>query len=105
VPIEPSFPPAPRADQQLLALHALRQRQLRAALLHGRSRNWRDRRRIWPAVVAAMVIVALLIAGVSVVAAFRRQQELDSAAVTQSIPAMVDPVNRVDLSATRSTQY
>ena len=81
VQAEPSYPSAPHADQHLLALHALRQRQLRVALLHGRTRNWRDQRRIWPAIVVALIIVAMVIAGISVVAAFRRQQQLESAVV------------------------
>ena len=74
------MPPVPQADRQLLALHALRQRQLRTTFLHGRRRTWRDRRRIWPAVVVAAMIIAMLIAGTSVIAAFQRQQQLDSAA-------------------------
>jgi len=71
-------PIGPQSDRHLLALHALRQRQLRTAFLHGRTRSWRDRRRIWPAVLVAVAIVALLIAGISVVAAFQRQQQLES---------------------------
>ncbi len=73
------IPPAPHADRQVLELHALRQRQLGTAFLHGRRRSWRERRRIWPAVVVALVLIALLVAGVSVVDAFQRQQELASA--------------------------
>jgi len=69
-------PPIPNADRQVLELHALRQRQLGIAFLHGRRRSWRERRRIWPAVVVAIVLIALLVAGVSVAAAFQRQQEL-----------------------------
>jgi len=69
--------PVPQAERHLLALHSLRQRQLRMAFLHGRRRTWRDRRRIWPAVAIGLLIVALLLAGVSVLAAFRHQQQLD----------------------------
>ncbi|HEY4994195.1 MAG TPA: hypothetical protein VII33_19165, partial [Nakamurella sp.] len=72
-PAGQSIPPVPHADRQLLALHALRQRQLRTAFLHGRRRSWRDRRRIWPAVVFAVVLVAVLIAAVSLVAAVHRE--------------------------------
>jgi peptidoglycan/LPS O-acetylase OafA/YrhL len=78
--MEPHLPPAPHADRQLLELHALRQRQLRTAFLHGRRRTWRERRRIWPAVVVALVLIALVIAGASVVDAFHRQQALNAAA-------------------------
>jgi len=81
-PSTPSTPPitvpVPQADRHLLALHALRQRQLRTSFLHGRRRTWRDRRRIWPAVVVALALVALIIAGTSVVAAFQRQQQVEA---------------------------
>ena len=74
------LPPVPNADRQLLELHALRQRQLSAAFLHGRRRSWRERRRVWPAVVVAIILIALLVAGVSVVDAFHRQQESQTSA-------------------------
>ncbi len=61
----------PQADRDLLAWHALRQRQLLTALVHGGRRNWRDDRRIWPAVVLALVLIGLAVAAISVVAAFR----------------------------------
>jgi type II secretory pathway component PulL len=70
--------PVPQADRHLLALHALRQRQICTSFLHGRRRTWRDRRRIWPAVVIALALVALIIAGTSVLAAFQRQQRVDA---------------------------
>jgi hypothetical protein len=62
----------------LLELHALRLRQLRTAFLHGRRRTWRDRHPIWPAIAVAVLIIALLTAGGSVLTAFRQQQDLDS---------------------------
>ena len=65
----PELVRGPQADRDLLALHALRQRQLRTAFLHGSRRNWRDTRRIWPAVVVAVVIVGLAVAAISVLAA------------------------------------
>ncbi len=60
----------PQADRDLLALNALRQRQLRTALLHGSRRDWRDTRRIWPAVVVGLIVIALAVAAISVTAAF-----------------------------------
>ena len=60
----------PQPTGTLLELHALRQRQLRTAFLHGRRRAWRERRRIWPAVVVALALIALLVAGASVVRRF-----------------------------------
>ncbi len=40
--------------------------------MHGRSRSWRDRRRIWPSVVAALAALALVIAATAVVESFQR---------------------------------
>jgi len=77
-------PPVPQADRHLLALHALRQRQLRTSFLHGRRRTWRDRRRIWPAVIIALALIGLLIAGTSVVVAFQRQQQVNANAARPS---------------------
>jgi hypothetical protein len=72
VPIEPPRHPAPQADRHLLALHTLTGRQLTTAFLHGSRRSWRERRRIWPAVLVAATIVALLLAGASVLSALGR---------------------------------
>jgi hypothetical protein len=77
---DPIHPPAPQADRHLLGLHALRYRQLRTAFLHGRRRNWRDRRRIWPAVLTAVVLIAVVVAATCVLAAFDRQQTMDPSA-------------------------
>ena len=79
---DPSFTSVPTSDGHILALHELRQRQVRVAFLHGRSRSWRERRRIWPAVLTALVIVALLVAATCVLNAFHQQQLLNSAAGT-----------------------
>ena len=87
MPYDRPTPPAPQAERHLLALHALRQRQLTTALLHGRQRTWRDRRPLWPAVLVAVLIVAVVIAGTSVLAAFEHQQNLD----TQSSVAAAGP--------------
>ncbi len=74
--------PIPHPDRHLLALHTLRQRQLTTAFLHGRQRSWLQRQRIWPAVVVALVILALAVTAVSVVQAFRQQQRLDGRATS-----------------------
>ena len=77
-PVRPPTPGAgtghvrgPQADRDLLALHALHRRQLLTAFLHGSTRHWRDTRRIWPAVVTAAVLIALAVAAIALVAAFR----------------------------------
>ncbi|MPZ27658.1 MAG: ABC transporter permease [Micromonosporaceae bacterium] len=78
------FVSTPNAERYLLEADSLRRRQLRSALLHGTSRTWRDRRRIWPAVVAGIVLVAVISAGIAIYGAFqqqqRKQQEEGSAA-------------------------
>lgn len=68
------FSGTPNAERFLLEADTLRRRQLRSALLHGSSRTWRDRRRIWPAVVAGIVVVAVISAGIAVYGAFEAQQ-------------------------------
>ena len=88
---DPSFAAAPPSDGHILALHELRQRQVRAAFLHGGTRSWRERRRIWPAVVAALVILALVVAAACVLNAFHQQQLLDAASGVVLHPAVGHP--------------
>jgi len=72
-------------ERLLLDAAALRRRQLCAAFLHGSTRSWRVRRRIWPAAVAGLLIVALTIAALAVAAAFAAQQKIDDERRSQSI--------------------
>lgn len=78
------FVSTPNAERYLLEADNLRRRQLHSALLHGTSRTWRDRRRIWPAMVAGIVVVAVISAAIAIYGAFqqqqRQQQEKDSTA-------------------------
>ncbi|MDQ3733493.1 MAG: hypothetical protein M3400_05745 [Actinomycetota bacterium] len=71
-------------ERVVLDAAALRRRQLCVAFLHGSARSWRVRRRIWPAAVAGLLIVAIAAAALAVAAAFTRQQELDSSRENQS---------------------
>jgi hypothetical protein len=71
----PNAGTTPNAERYLLEADALRRRQLHAALLHGSSRTWRDRRRIWPAMVAGVVVVAVIVAVFLVVHALQAEQE------------------------------
>lgn len=64
-------------ERRLLEAATLRRRQLCAAFLHGTTRSWRVRRRIWPAALAGALLVAIGIAALVVAAAFARQQEID----------------------------
>lgn len=68
------FSSTPNAERYLLEADTLRRRQLRSALLHGSSRTWRDRRRIWPAVIAGIVLTAVISAAIAVYGAFEAQQ-------------------------------
>jgi hypothetical protein len=65
-PPGPWMPPGarttPNAEKYLLEADALRRRQLVSALLHGSRRTWREQRRIWPSVVAGIVVVAVIVA-------------------------------------------
>ena len=66
----------PNAERYVIAADNLRRRQLRSALLHGSSRTWREQRRIWPGIVAGLVVVAVIAAAIAVAAAFRNEREL-----------------------------
>ncbi len=68
--LDPVGAPVPAAVA--VAFSTLRRRQLQAAVMHGRRRSWRDRRRVWPAIVAALAALALVTAATAVVEAFQR---------------------------------
>ncbi len=65
----------PNAERYVLEADAMRRRQLRSALLHGSRRNWRDHVRTWPAVVVGIIVVAVIVAGLAVTAAFQKTNE------------------------------
>ncbi|WP_026120511.1 hypothetical protein [Nocardiopsis potens] len=67
----------PNAEQYVLQADALRRRQLRAALLYGSSRYWRRRQAVWPALVGGAILVALICGGITVHAAFEKQQVIN----------------------------
>lgn len=68
------FVSTPNAEKYLLEADNLRRRQLRSALLHGSSRTWRDRRRIWPAFIAGLIVVAVISAAIGIYGTFQQQQ-------------------------------
>lgn len=72
------FVSTPNAERYLIESDNLRRRQLRAALLHGSGRTWRENRRIWPAVLVGLVVVAIVVASIAVHGAFQRQQRISS---------------------------
>lgn len=73
---EPATPTTPNAEKYVLAADALRRRQLETALLHGSAQTWRDRRRLWPAMIGGVIAVALVVTIVAIVGAFHQQQEI-----------------------------
>lgn len=75
-PQPPPFVATPNAERYLLEADNLRRRQLRSALLHGSSRTWRDRRRIWPAVIVGIILAAIIAAAIAITGTFQQQQRL-----------------------------
>lgn len=69
-------PRTPYAERYLLESDNLRRRQLRSALLHGSTGVWRERRRVWPAVLLGVVAVAAIMAVIAVHHAFLNQREI-----------------------------
>jgi hypothetical protein len=67
----PPFATAPDAERHALVADSLRRRQLCGAMLHGSRRNWRERRRSWPGLVAGAVVTAVVLASVAVYSAFQ----------------------------------
>ena len=76
-PAQPSFVATPNAERHLLDSDNLRRRQLRSALLHGSTRVWRERRRIWPAVIGGIIVMAIIAAAIAVYGAFGRQERIN----------------------------
>lgn len=71
----PAMRNTPNAERYVLEADAMRRRQLRSALLHGSRRTWREHKRIWPAVVVGLIVVAVIIAAMAVGQAFKKTQE------------------------------
>ena len=71
-----AFVATPNAEKHLLDSDNLRRRQLRSALLHGSTRVWREKYRVWPAVLSGVIIIAVIVAAIAVYGAFKRQQRL-----------------------------
>jgi type II secretory pathway component PulL len=72
-----AFVTTPNAERYLLESDSLRRRQLRSALLHGSGRTWRERQRLWPAALAGVLLVAVIVASITVANAFSRQRQID----------------------------
>ncbi|MDA3630247.1 hypothetical protein [Saccharopolyspora oryzae] len=87
----------PNAERYLLESDSLRRRQLRSALLHGSERTWRDRQRVWPAALAGILLVAVVIAAITVANAFEKQQRINEEKQRKQQHALVQPVLPGDL--------
>jgi hypothetical protein len=87
------FARTPNAERYLLESDNLRRRQLRSALMHGSAGVWRERRRIWPAVVAGIVAIAVVMAAIAVRNAFHSQREIaeQERLRRQPLPAATTP--------------
>ncbi|WP_141924978.1 hypothetical protein [Haloactinospora alba] len=72
-----AFQFTPNAEQYVLQADALRRRQLRAALLYGSSRYWRRRQRVWPSVIAGLILTGVICGAITVAEAFQKQQEIN----------------------------
>lgn len=95
----------PNAERYLLESDSLRRRQLRSALLHGSERTWRDRQRVWPAALAGILLVAVVIAAITVANAFEKQQRINEEkqrqphALVQQAPSAICSLDRVSFVA------
>lgn len=92
----------PNAERYVLEADAMRRRQLRSALLHGSGRNWREGRRVWPAVVAGLIVVAVILAGLSVAQALKISLHNNPVPPTPTPTAPVTPSPAPTPSATSS---
>ena len=93
VPRKPVFVATPNAERHLLESDDLRRRQLRSALVHGSTRVWRERTRVWPAVIAGVVMAAVIVAALAVYGAFQRQQRIteEEQRRRQPVPVVTSP--------------
>ena len=82
----PNAGTTPNAERYLLEADALRRRQLRSALLHGSSRTWREQRRIWPAIVAGVVVVSVILATFVVIKAFQKSEDINDQQNPAGVP-------------------
>ncbi|MEU5152999.1 hypothetical protein [Glycomyces sp. NPDC021274] len=69
-----------QSERYVLQAAALRRRQLRAAVLYGSARSWRQRQPLWPAALIGAICVALVVAAFAVANAFEQQRQRDAEA-------------------------
>lgn len=67
-----------QSERYVLQAAALRRRQLRAAVLYGSARSWRQRQPLWPAALVGAIAIALIVAAIAVANAFEKQKQRDA---------------------------
>ncbi|MFC3491636.1 ABC transporter permease [Glycomyces rhizosphaerae] len=67
-----------QSERYVLQAAALRRRQLRAAVLYGSARSWRQRQPLWPAALIGAIAVALVVAAFAVANAFEKQKQREA---------------------------
>lgn len=99
-----AFRHTPNAERYLLEADSLRRRQLRAALLHGTARTWRDRRRTWPAALGGAAVSAVIVAAIAVYGAFEQQKRINEQQERQRNTPVPVATARPSPSPTRSVR-
>ncbi|THV40141.1 hypothetical protein [Glycomyces buryatensis] len=82
-----------QSERYVLQAAALRRRQLRAAILYGSSRSWRQRQSLWPAALIGVIAVALIVAAIAVTGAFEKQQQQDREAENERNASITAPTS------------
>ncbi|WP_106366589.1 hypothetical protein [Glycomyces artemisiae] len=83
-----------QSERYVLQAAALRRRQLRAAVLYGSARSWRQRQPLWPAALIGAVAVALIVAAIAVAGAFQKQKERDAEEQAERAAAVTAPYDQ-----------
>ena len=79
-----------QTERYVLQAAALRRRQLRAAVLYGSARSWRQRQSLWPAALIGVIAVALIVAAIAVAGAFERQRQQEQQEESSSLVQLRD---------------
>lgn len=68
--VDPGVPPSSPVGQPPQGMNGMRMRKLRAALLHGSDRSWREGAVAWPGVVGGTAAVGLVLIVLAVLHSF-----------------------------------
>ncbi|WP_199042893.1 hypothetical protein [Glycomyces salinus] len=81
-----------QAERYVLQAAGLRRRQLRAAVLYGSARSWRQRQPLWIAAMIGVIAAAVIVAAIAVANAFEKQRQADAereASQSVQAPALI----------------